>query len=50
LYDLLGITPDKRPRFSHNFLEDARDIPGALYAFVHAVRAGEFPGPENSFD
>jgi len=49
LYDLLGITPGKRPRFSHNFLEDAPDIPGALRAFVDAVRAGEFPKPEHSF-
>ena len=49
LYDLLGITPGKRPRFSHNFLEDAADIPQALRAFVDAVRAGEFPGPEHTF-
>ena len=49
LYDLLGITPGKRPRFSHNFLEDADDIPQALRAFVDAVRAGEFPGPEHTF-
>jgi len=49
LYDLLGITPGKRPRFTHNFLEDADDIPQALRAFVDAVRAGEFPRPEHSF-
>jgi 3-methyl-2-oxobutanoate hydroxymethyltransferase len=49
LFDLLGITPGKRPRFSRNFLEDADDIPRALRAFVDAVRAGEFPGPEHSF-
>ena len=49
LYDLLGITPGKRPRFSHNFLEDADDIPQALRAFVDAVRTGEFPRPEHTF-
>jgi len=49
LYDLLGITPGKRPRFSHNFLADAADIPAALRAFVEAVRAGSFPDEQHSF-
>ncbi|MDT8388479.1 MAG: 3-methyl-2-oxobutanoate hydroxymethyltransferase [Thiogranum sp.] len=49
LYDLLGITPGKRPKFSHNFLADAPDIPGALKAFVAAVKSGSFPAPEHSF-
>jgi len=50
LYDLLGITPGKRPGFSHNFLEDAADIPAALRAFVEAVKAGSFPAQPHSFD
>jgi 3-methyl-2-oxobutanoate hydroxymethyltransferase len=50
LYDLLGITPGKRPVFSRNFLEDAADIPQALQAYVKAVKDGSFPGPEHSFD
>jgi 3-methyl-2-oxobutanoate hydroxymethyltransferase len=49
LYDLLGITPGKRPSFSHNFLEDCDDIPAALSAFVAAVKAGGFPAPRHSF-
>jgi 3-methyl-2-oxobutanoate hydroxymethyltransferase len=49
LYDLLGITPGKRPSFSHNFLEDSDDIPNALRAFVAAVKAGRFPLSEHSF-
>jgi 3-methyl-2-oxobutanoate hydroxymethyltransferase len=49
LYDLLGITPGKRPSFSHNFLEDSDDIPGALRAFVEAVKAGRFPAPQHSY-
>jgi len=49
LYDLLGITPGKRPSFSHNFLEDSDDIPGALCAFIEAVKAGRFPAPQHSF-
>ncbi len=48
LYDLLGITPGKRPRFSHNFLESGRGIPAALRAYVEAVRTGRFPGPEHT--
>ena len=50
LYDLLGITPGKRPVFSHNFLEDADDIPGALQAYVKAVKDGSFPTAQHSFD
>ena len=48
LYDLLGITPGKRPKFSHNFLEAGRDIPAALQAYVEAVKAGDFPAPEHT--
>jgi 3-methyl-2-oxobutanoate hydroxymethyltransferase len=50
LYDLLGITPGKRPVFSHNFLQDADDIPGALQAYVKAVKDGSFPTAQHSFD
>ncbi|GMQ83556.1 MAG: 3-methyl-2-oxobutanoate hydroxymethyltransferase [Gammaproteobacteria bacterium] len=49
LYDLLGITPGKRPGFSRNFLEDAADIPAALRAYVEAVKAGSFPAQQHSF-
>ncbi|HED52026.1 MAG TPA: 3-methyl-2-oxobutanoate hydroxymethyltransferase [Gammaproteobacteria bacterium] len=48
LYDLLGITPGRRPKFSHNFLEQGRDIPAALSAYVEAVKAGRFPAPEHT--
>jgi len=50
LYDMLGITPGKRLRFTKDFLEDAAHIPDALIEYVRAVKAGEFPGPEHSFD
>ncbi|HHH44478.1 MAG TPA: 3-methyl-2-oxobutanoate hydroxymethyltransferase [Gammaproteobacteria bacterium] len=50
LYDLLGITPGKRPSFSHDFLADAADIPAALRAFVEAVKTGRFPDAQHSFD
>ena len=50
LYDMLGITPGKRPRFSRDFLGQAGSIPAAIAAYVQAVRSGEFPGPEHSFE
>jgi len=49
LYDMLGITPGKRPRFSKDFLQDAGDIRGAVRAYVQAVKDGSFPADEHSF-
>ena len=49
VYDLLGLTPGKRPRFSRNFLQGHDSIEAALAAYVEAVRAGSFPGPEHSY-
>ncbi len=49
MHDLLGITPGKRPRFSKDFLADSGSIPAAIAAYVQAVRAGSFPGPEHSY-
>ena len=43
LYDMLGITPGKRPKFSKDFLADAGSIPAALAAYVQAVKDGSFP-------
>ncbi|MBW6476111.1 MAG: 3-methyl-2-oxobutanoate hydroxymethyltransferase, partial [Chromatiales bacterium] len=50
LYDMLGITPGKRPSFSQDFLQQAGSIPAAIEAYVAAVRRGDFPGPEQGFD
>jgi len=50
LHDVLGISPIT-PRFVKNFLpESASGIAGALAAYVTAVKAGTFPGPEHSYD
>lgn len=49
LYDMLGITPGKRPRFSKDFLQEAGDIRGAVRAYVQSVKDGSFPGDEHSF-
>jgi 3-methyl-2-oxobutanoate hydroxymethyltransferase len=48
-YDMLGITPGKRPKFSRNFLEGAGDIRAAFRSYAAEVREGRFPGPEHSF-
>ena len=49
VYDMLGITPGKRPKFSKDFLLDAADIPSALRNYVEAVKSGAFPAEQHSF-
>jgi 3-methyl-2-oxobutanoate hydroxymethyltransferase len=49
LYDMLGITPGKRPRFVRDFLKGAETIEAALSAYVAAVKSGRFPAPEHSY-
>ena len=49
LYDMLGITPGHRPRFSKDFLSGRDSIDAALSAYVEAVRGSRFPGPEHSY-
>ena len=49
LYDMLGISLNKIPRFSHNFLADTGDIAQAIQAYANAVRTEEFPTDQHSF-
>ncbi len=49
LYDMLGITPGKRPSFSKDFLQETGTIPAAIEAFIGAVKDGTFPGAEHTF-
>lgn len=49
MQDLLGLTP-RAPRFSRNFMEGAASIADAFARYRAAVAAGEFPGPEHSFN
>ena len=49
LYDMLGITPGRRPRFSKDFLRGHDSIDAALVAYVQAVRQSTFPGPEHTY-
>ncbi len=49
LYDMLGLTPGKRPRFSHDFLADTGAIPAAISKYVQDVKSGQFPQPEQQY-
>ncbi|MGF6709647.1 3-methyl-2-oxobutanoate hydroxymethyltransferase [Luteibacter sp. W1I16] len=49
VYDLLGLTPGKRPRFSKDFLAGRDSIQGAIGAYVEDVREKRFPAVEHSF-
>ena len=50
LHDVLGISPIT-PKFVKNFLLESGDgIPGAIAAYVQAVKGGSFPAAEHCFD
>jgi 3-methyl-2-oxobutanoate hydroxymethyltransferase len=50
LYDMLGITPGKLPRFVRQFTPSEGGIPQAVADYVRAVRSREFPAPEHCFE
>ena len=53
LYDLLGITPGKRPKFSKDFLAELKgekSITAAIEAYVKDVKSLDFPNEEHSFN
>jgi len=50
LYDMLGITPGKRPSFSHDFLADTGSVSAAIASYVEQVKDGRFPNESHSFD
>ncbi|HKV65820.1 MAG TPA: 3-methyl-2-oxobutanoate hydroxymethyltransferase [Rhodanobacteraceae bacterium] len=45
-YDLLGLTPGRRPKFSKDFLAGRGSVRDAFAAYAEDVRSGRFPGPE----
>jgi 3-methyl-2-oxobutanoate hydroxymethyltransferase len=49
VYDMLGLTPGRRPRFSHDFLADTGAIQAAISKYVQDVKSGDFPTPEQQF-
>ncbi len=49
IYDALGVTAGRSPRFVKNFMTGRDSIEAALAAFVAAVKDGSFPAPEHSY-
>jgi 3-methyl-2-oxobutanoate hydroxymethyltransferase len=49
LHDMLDIYPGRKARFVRNFMEGAPSIKAAVEAYVKAVKAKSFPGPEHAF-
>lgn len=49
LYDILGITQGRMPRFVHNYMVETGDIQGAIAAYVESVKSGAYPAPEHCF-
>jgi len=45
-YDLLGLTPGRKPKFSKDFLAGRGSVREAFAAYAEDVRAGRFPGSE----
>lgn len=50
MYDALGISFNYMPKFSRNFIVDTGDIQKAVELYISEVNAGNFPGPEHTFN
>jgi 3-methyl-2-oxobutanoate hydroxymethyltransferase len=49
LYDILDITPGRKPKFVRNFMAGVDSPLAAVKAYVKAVKQAEYPGPEHCF-
>lgn len=49
VYDMLGLTTGRRPRFVRDFMESADNIEAAIGQYVAAVKDGSYPEPEHCF-
>jgi 3-methyl-2-oxobutanoate hydroxymethyltransferase len=49
VYDMLDITNGRKPRFVRNFMEGSTSNLEAVQRYVRAVKEGEYPAPEHSF-
>jgi 3-methyl-2-oxobutanoate hydroxymethyltransferase len=49
VYDMLDITTGRKPRFVRNFMEGSGSNLEAVQRYVRAVKDGEYPAPEHSF-
>jgi 3-methyl-2-oxobutanoate hydroxymethyltransferase len=50
LYDILGISIGRIPKFSRNFMAETGNVEAAVKAYVEAVKNGTFPGNEHVFN
>jgi 3-methyl-2-oxobutanoate hydroxymethyltransferase len=50
LYDMLGITPGRKPRFVQDFMQGAASVHDGISAYVAAVKDGSYPAPEHGFE
>ena len=49
LYDMLGITLGRKPRFVRNFATEGTTPEAAIGRYVQAVKSGEYPAQEHCF-
>ena len=49
LYDILGISAGKVPKFAKNYMKEADDIAAAVQLYVDETKQGLFPAAEHSF-
>ena len=50
LYDILAITPGKRPRFSKDYMAGAGSVREAIANYVAEVKSGAFPDKQHWFE
>lgn len=49
LYDILGISMGKVPKFSKNYMMESKDIAASVRQYIDEVRSGQFPALAQSF-
>jgi len=49
LQDMIGIYPQKSPKFCKNYMQQASSIQEAIENYVSEVKSGMFPAPEHGF-
>ncbi|MDN5864218.1 MAG: 3-methyl-2-oxobutanoate hydroxymethyltransferase [Gammaproteobacteria bacterium] len=50
LYDILGITTGRKPRFAKNYMDAAGSVQAAIEAYVREVKNRAYPQAEHGFD
>jgi len=48
-YDMLGISRGHKAKFVKNFAQSQNNLDDAIRAYVDAVKQGQYPGPEHSY-